>query len=183
MAGAVDGLRIIREAAEEASPWRSHRHSPGALGPVCSTVTALEPQPLSWPGPMNISGGSAVCSAACSARSSPKVTSAHLWCLQPRHPLQKYSRRKVQSETHTDQWGGEGLGRSECLILAHFSENFLHRGEAQLQKGSPGTTSPSQCKEPECQRWKRNFPKMASCNNGRRASKNTASFRILQVIL
>lgn len=98
------------------------------------------------------------------SRSSPKATSAHLWCL----PLQKYSRREVQSEIHTDKWGGEALGRSECLILARFSENFLYRREAQLQKG---TTSPSQCKEPECQRLKMNFPKMASCNDGRRALK------------
>lgn len=98
----------------------------------------------------------------------PKATSAHLWCLQSRHPLQKHY-SKVQSETQTEQRSAETLGRSECLILAHFSENFLYRREAQLQKGTPGTCS--QGKEPECQRWKMNFPKMASCNDGRRAFK------------
>lgn len=160
---------------------------PGSLVSVCSTVTAVVLQSICWPGLMNISGvlQCAVLPALPEAsRSSPKATSTHLWCLHSRHPLQKYSRRKVQSETHTDQWGGEALGRSECLILAHFSENFLYRKEAQLLKRNPwhyltvqGARVPKMEDEfSKCgilQWWKDSL----------QISKQTASFRILQVIL
>lgn len=50
----------------------------GALVPVYSTVTAGELQSICWPGLMNISGGSAVWSAACSTRSIQKLPKSYL---------------------------------------------------------------------------------------------------------
>lgn len=50
----------------------------GALVPLYSTVTAAELQSICWPGLMNISGGSAVWSAACSARSIQKLPKSYL---------------------------------------------------------------------------------------------------------
>lgn len=49
-----------------------------SLDPVCSTLTAVQLHSICWPGLINISGGSAVCSAACSTRSIQKLPKSYL---------------------------------------------------------------------------------------------------------